>query len=194
MSIEKKYSYLYSQIVEDENDLIGHITYSLYKTSKVKFIKEFTESNKGRVPTQEELESFHIAAKNHIPALRIQAEQLLSKFTGITLNESIADIEQKMLLEQQEILTDIIKPIIPKPSKGPWAGFWMAVIVKGAQTLVVAIILFFIIFAASAKENGLWNAITRLFPQHEINKATHSNTTKVIDSVKTKVIKSTPPD
>lgn len=168
MSEERKFSFLYIQIVEDENDMIGHIAYSLYKTEKINFIKTFKENHQNKLPTEAELDLFHIASKGHIPALRIQAEQLLSNFTGIALNESIAEIETKLLVEQKKSLTEIILPIIPQKAKGPWDGFFMAVLVKGTQTLVVAIIIFLVIFGASSK-NDFWSAVRKMLPEtHEI--------------------------
>jgi hypothetical protein len=131
MSVERKFSFLYSKIVEDENDMIGHIAYSLYKTEKINFIKSFKDSHGGKVPTEADLESFHLASIGHIPALRIQAEQLLSNFTGIALNESIAEIEQKAIANQHVILSDIIKPIIPPtPQKDHGMGFLWQLLLK----------------------------------------------------------------
>lgn len=164
MSTARKFSFLYTEIVEDENDMIGHIAYSLYKTSKIEFIKNFKKNNDERLPTEQELETFHLVSSTNIPAFRIHAEQVLSNFTDITLRESIEEIEIQMLTTQQQILTDIIAPIIPPPSKGPWAGFGMAVIVKCAQALVVAIIFFFIIFGVSATED-FWGTLRRIIPE-----------------------------
>jgi predicted PurR-regulated permease PerM len=175
MNAEKRFSFFYSQIVEGENDMIGHITYSLYKTSKIKFIEKFKEGNEGRIPTEKELETFYISAENHISSYRIQAEQLLSDFISRTVDASLEDMEKQMLINQQDTLREIINPLIPPPPKGPWAGFGMAVIVKGTQTVVVAIIIFFILFFASVQENGFWPAVKKLFPEHEKNHTIPTN-------------------
>lgn len=181
MDAEKKFSFFYSQIVEGENDMIGHITYSLYKTSKIKFIEKFKEGNAGRPPTEKELETFYISAENHITSYRIQAEQLLSDFISRTVDASLEEIEKEMLLKQQEALRKIIDPLIPPQPKGPWSGFWMSVIVKGTQTVVVAIIIFFIIFFSSVQENGFWPALRNLFPEHQKNKPVNK---EVIDTTR----------
>lgn len=176
MSLQRKFSFLYTYIVTDENDMIGHIAYSLYKSNKIKYIEDF-KTKKGQVPTEDDLEAYHNASKTTISALRIQAEQILSEFTELTLQASIDEIEKQMLSNQQEILTKIIKPIIPIPTKpkGHWDGFWMSVLVKGTQALVVALIFFLIIFGASAKDD-FWGTIKKIIPEskHE----THNNTVK----------------
>ena len=175
MELERKFSFIFSEIVEDENDMIGHIAYSLYKSSKVKFIEQFKEKNEGKTPTETDLDTFHSAAKTTIPALKIQAEQILSNFTQFTLEETVSEIEKEIKTTQEQILRDIVEPIKPPKPKGHWDGFWMAVFVKGTQTLVVAIIFFFVIFAASAKDD-FWGSIRRLLPEsHKTTNQQHSN-------------------
>ena len=46
--------------VEDENDLIGHIAYSLYKSNKIKYIEQYKEKNGGTTPKESDLEIFFI--------------------------------------------------------------------------------------------------------------------------------------
>ncbi|WP_163444538.1 hypothetical protein [Flavobacterium columnare] len=45
MSSERKFSFIYSEIIEDENDMIGHIAYSLYKSNKISYIEQFKADN-----------------------------------------------------------------------------------------------------------------------------------------------------
>jgi predicted PurR-regulated permease PerM len=172
MSLERKFSFIYSEIVEDENDMIGHIAYSLYKSSKIKYIEQFKIENGGNNPSEMDLNAFHMSARTTIPALKIQAEQVLSNFTQFALEETVSEIEKEIKTTQENILKDIINPIIPPKPKGPWDGFWMAVLVKGTQAIVVAIILFLVIFGASAKED-FWGTIRKLLP--ESNKLENSN-------------------
>ena len=120
MSSERKFSFIYSEIVEDENDMIGHIAYSLYKSNKIKYIEQYKEKNDGNLPNENELNTFHDSARTIIPALKIQAEQILSNFTQFTLEETISDIEQEIKTTQEEILKTIIEPIQPPKQKGPW--------------------------------------------------------------------------
>lgn len=45
------YNYIYSELVEDADDILGIIAYSFYKQQKIEFIQAFTEKH-GRPPGQ----------------------------------------------------------------------------------------------------------------------------------------------
>ena len=47
MSIRVIHNYIYSEIVENENDMIGHIAYSLYKSNKIKYIQLYLAEHGG---------------------------------------------------------------------------------------------------------------------------------------------------
>lgn len=162
--MERKFSYIYSELVDGENDMIGHIAYSLYKSNKIKFIEQFKSENSDKTPTEDELHAYHKAVNPSLPALRIQAEQILSNFTQLTMDETVFEIEADIKNNQEKALRDIITPLIPQKPKGPWAGFWMGVLVKFVQGLVLAIILFFLIFASSAKDD-FWGTIRNYIPE-----------------------------
>lgn len=164
--MERKFSFIYSKIVEDENDMIGHIAYSLYKSNKVQYVENFRNENEGKNPSEDDLDTFHKATITTVAAYRTQAEQLLSNFIQFTLEETINDIDEDLKREQENTLKSIIKPLIPPKPKGPWDGFWMSVLVKSVQALVVAIIFFLIIFGASAKDD-FWGTIRKLIPESE---------------------------
>ena len=157
--MERKFSYLYNQLVEKENDITGHIAYSLYKSSKIKFIEQFKEEHGGKTPTENDLESFHKAAVTSIKGYQLQAEQLIADFTDILLEETTAEIQANQL----ETLKTVVAPLVPKP-KGPWSGFGMAIVVKLAQTVVVGFIIFSILFAVSATHD-FWGTIRNLIPE-----------------------------
>jgi hypothetical protein len=168
--MERKFSFIYSKIVEDQDDMIGHIAYSLYKARKIEYIEQFKEET-GKTPSESDLESFHKSAAIMIDSLRIEAEQILSEFTQLTLDETVSEIKNELIENQETTFKEIIKPITPE-KKGHWDGFWMSVLVKGTQTLVVAIIFFLIIFGYSAK-NDFWGTMHKILP--ESNKVEHNN-------------------
>ena len=55
----RNYNYIYSQLVEDRADIIGHIAYALYKEDKIEFISKFKDENGGVEPTEEDLKPFN---------------------------------------------------------------------------------------------------------------------------------------
>lgn len=48
-----KYNFIYSKLVDDENDILGIIAYSLYKRQKIEYIRAIAEKF-GREPTDSE--------------------------------------------------------------------------------------------------------------------------------------------
>lgn len=54
----KKYNYIYSQLVEDKTDIIGHIAYALYKAGKIDCIIQFKKEH-GCEPTETDIETFN---------------------------------------------------------------------------------------------------------------------------------------
>jgi len=56
--MERKYNFIYSQLVEDEYDFVGQIAYSLYKQDKITHIETYL-NEKGIEITPTELDKFH---------------------------------------------------------------------------------------------------------------------------------------
>jgi len=84
----------YAKLVNDEGDMAGHVAYALYKRDKLKFIDAF-RLDKGRRPTEDELEAFIVTANLslRVSAYRSEAEQSLEVFAQEVLGESTREIE-----------------------------------------------------------------------------------------------------
>ncbi len=41
----RKFNFIFEQLVKDENDVHGLISYGVYKTKKINFIREYKEKN-----------------------------------------------------------------------------------------------------------------------------------------------------
>ena len=170
MSLERKFSNVYVQIVRHEMDIEGRVAYTLYKAAKIKYIKQYQAECK-RSPTETDLETFHKMALAIIPTFRSQAKGLLYTFSQLNLENMKREVEKDLKAMQEENLKAIIRPLIPPPPKGPWDGFWMSVLIKSVQAAIVGLLLFFIIFGATAKD-GFWEAIRKLFPPAQETRTT----------------------
>ena len=51
----RQYNFIYSKLVRDEDDFVGHIAYALYKAEKVAYIEKFKSEHGGQEPTEEDL-------------------------------------------------------------------------------------------------------------------------------------------
>jgi hypothetical protein len=43
--MQRNYNFIYSKLVENEYDIVGHIAYSLYKKDKIAHIERFRQKN-----------------------------------------------------------------------------------------------------------------------------------------------------
>ncbi|MCE0959016.1 hypothetical protein [Pseudomonas putida] len=85
------YNHIYSVLVENEQDTLGIIAYSLYKRQKIEFIQAF-KTKHDREPKDEDLAPFHDVSNSatQIESYRNQASQLAQGFldASISLNST----------------------------------------------------------------------------------------------------------
>ena len=127
--MSRRYNFIYSKLVNSQDDVVGHIAYSLYKADKVAYIEEYKNNNGGAEPTEEELERFHksCTVSGQLERYNLQAKVILQTFTSETLDRAIVDIQNSLLEKQASHLREIIKPLVPTWSRSLWwnvlAGF-----------------------------------------------------------------------
>jgi hypothetical protein len=126
----KGYNYIYSELVEDSDDILGIIAYSFYKQQKIDFIQAFNEKNE-RSPTDEEMNVFFITSNSaaSLASYRIKAETLARDFVNTVLADQLQEIQNK---SDQE-LTKRIKTLSPP--------FWQGV----AQNIFASILFVLLI-------------------------------------------------
>lgn len=56
--VPREFNYIYSKLVQEPNDIVGLLAYSIYKEHKIAYITDFTSKN-GRAPSDTELMRFH---------------------------------------------------------------------------------------------------------------------------------------
>lgn len=139
----RQYNFIYSELVDDDNDIVGHIAYSLYKSDKIKYIEDFKNKNHGQEPTEDDLKNFHevCCIQANIDRYKMQAVSILQQFMSDTLSSTTKQIEDDYIKSQDKHLKDIISPL--KPS------FW-----HGILQSIVGAFIFAIIVAAFAFINS----------------------------------------
>lgn len=98
MSINnRKFSKMYQMLVDGENDILGHIAYSVYKQQKMDKIERLVEVNK-RIVTEEDLASFMNDAESDIQRRFYQdrAVSLAQAFLNRSLSEQVNKIEDQL--------------------------------------------------------------------------------------------------
>ncbi len=138
------YNFIYSKLVEGNNDVVGHIAYSLYKSDKIKFIDGFKKEN-NREPDETELKTFHSISnqQDSIDRYRLAAANILRDFMNNTLQESIQNIERECYENHAQILSKIVEPLRPaKRSTIFWHGVLQGVVGAFIFALIVAAFAF----------------------------------------------------
>lgn len=164
-SDERKFSFIYSEIIESEDDMIGHIAYSIYKSKKIEYIKNFKKEN-NRPPSEDDLHNYQMSSKVHLSSIRTQAERLLADFIQFSLAETVEKIEAESKERQLMELRSIVTPLVPDKKKF-FDGFFNSLVLSFLKSIILAAIVFLVIFSISARKN-FWDAIHNLIPETEI--------------------------
>ena len=144
--MQRNYNHIYSELVESETDLIGHIAYSLYKRHKVEYID--SQKAKGVDVTDEFLSTFHDISNSDssLENYKTRAKIIIQGFMDNILEETINDIEARTNEEHKTMLAEIVKPLKPK--------FWNDVAVGIVSSIIVAGIVIIAAFLYQNKDVG----------------------------------------
>ena len=96
----RNYNYIYSQLVEDRADIIGHIAYALYKEDKIEYITKFKQENGNTELTEEDLKPFNTisSTQSSLDKYRFVASCIMQTFLSNTLDESINNLRANQAL------------------------------------------------------------------------------------------------
>lgn len=113
----RNYNRIYSLLVEDRADIIGHIAYALYKEEKIEFIARYKDENDGEEPTEEVLNQFNMISSNQssIDKYKFVASCILQSFLDNSLEEFKKDVEDGMNKNHLELMRKVVEPMKPKP-------------------------------------------------------------------------------
>ncbi|MCM1066426.1 MAG: hypothetical protein NC418_02495 [Muribaculaceae bacterium] len=145
--MSRKYSYIFSRLVENDSDIVGHIAYALYKSDKVNYIEHFKEANK-RDPSEDDLTAFHDVSSqpDSVKKYRFVASHILRGFLDSTLEDSLESIENDCNERHAEIIKDVITPLLPKKKS---TIFWHGVLQSVAGAFIFALIVAAFVFIKS---------------------------------------------
>lgn len=124
------YNYIYSTLVQNEQDILGVIAYSLYKRQKLEYVQGF-KSKHGREPTDGDLAPFHDVSNSisQLESYRNQAGQLAQGFLDASVATQAAELEQ-YYSDKASVEIRNAKP-----------GFWLGV----AQSVVGSVFFVFLL-------------------------------------------------
>lgn len=134
-----KYNFIYAQLVQGEDDLIGLIAYGIYKKHKIEFITQIKKEF-DRDPTDEECQSFSAATntESQLNSYRSQAETMLSEAVGNIAGEEINRFEKEMLRDYKDTLSSCI----PSGRKSFWLSLFAGVVSTFLFSLIAGLFFF----------------------------------------------------
>ncbi|MBD5805347.1 hypothetical protein AZOA_48000 [Azoarcus sp. Aa7] len=153
-----QYSWIYKDLVEDEGDIIGAIAYSIYKSRKIEYIRQF-EDEHGRSPNDDELAEFNRAAKlpGQLEDYRDKAERYIDEFLEAVLAERIRVAEQELLQSR------FIKEIRPKW----WRGIVDNVVAAVLTSALTVVLLIFLWVQAVGTDRLMSDILNHYFPRSD---------------------------
>lgn len=139
----RSYNYIYKELVEGQNDIVGHIAYSLYKADKIKFIEKFKADHRGTEPTEADLKPFHDTSclQGALERYKLTAMSILQQFLDYSLEESTKQIEENCVNNHKQMLTEVVSDLKPMGS-GKQFFFGMSQSVVGAFGFAILLALF----------------------------------------------------
>lgn len=186
----KKYCSIYSKLVKNEGDMVGHIAYSLYKAEKVQYIKEQKDSMNVDVLPEEIVQEFASGRDNQtsLDHYRGMAETILQRFIGGSFDDMSGQVIDEVTNRLTQHMDNSVLPLLPK-KESSWKRFWGGV----AQSMVGTVVLAFIIWGLVSVVSK--HSIEDIFPTQDstsqaeqIVPSAHSDSLAVEDAGPTEVI------
>lgn len=133
---EERYNYIFSELVNDEDDILGQLAYSVYKRQKIEYIHAFKERN-GTDPLDCDLAAFHDISNSssQLEAYRTQATRLATNF----LESSLSTETDELAAFYSSRAANEIRMARP----GFWKGAAQSLVGSGLFTLLVGCLVFF---------------------------------------------------
>ena len=145
------YNYIYSKLVDDNNDILGIIAYSFYKRQKIEFLRNIQEKH-NRCASADELRIFKITSNSEeaLESYKVKAEALAREFIDAVLDEQIKEIQNN---SDQELIRQV-KSIRPT--------FWWGVAQNAFASLLFVILIGLVMFVAWSSKYGLQQAVEQV--------------------------------
>lgn len=127
---------IYSQLVTDDNDIIGMVAYGFYKKHKIEFI-ESVKAKHNREPNEEEWNAFLISSntESQLKKYISWAENTIATFVMDVAGEQIKQSEKSMLENYQENIKAVVPSNVKTVLLGVLGSFIFSIIITLALIL-----------------------------------------------------------
>lgn len=134
--MSRKYNPIYNILVEGNDDILGNIAYSLYKSEKIQFIERYKHEHQGEEPDEDEFKRFHdfVSTDAQIEKYQMQAADILASFLENTLSSQVDEIEKATAKKHKSMIENAMNKFTLK-------GFCIGVL-QGVVAAIVSAIIF----------------------------------------------------
>lgn len=141
----KEFNFIYDKLVDDRNDILGHIAYSIYKQDKIDFIKSKKDGD--QEVTDATLKPFHeiSSSDSSVESYKMKADIVMQAFFENTISSIYSDIESEIRDNYKKEIREVVRPLTSSFWKSVWAGLLSAFIFA----LILAAIAFILQFQNS---------------------------------------------
>lgn len=174
--MQRNYNFIYKELVQNEYDIVGHISYALYKKDKIAHIEAYKNKHL-KEPLDQELIPFNefSSSPSSIESYRLKAEIILQGFLDNVLDETVNEIEENTKKGHSAILKEIITPLLP-PTKTKQFFFGVGQSIVASFAVILIFTLLIVIF--QMRNSGPQDVIEKAF-----NVKITPNSTQFNDSI-----------
>lgn len=153
----RKYNLIFSKLVDSETDLIGLVAYGIYKNNKIEYLENFKKKY-NREPSEDEIEQFNenSCSDGSIHNYLRIAESNITDLMNETIYQEVERQKMEFYNNQTTEIRNIVKDLKPK---SPWEGFGLRVLQSFIASILVASLIFLIIFIIKSSQEGLVNTL-----------------------------------
>jgi hypothetical protein len=146
---KRQYNNIYSKLVSDETDIIGHIAYSLYKAEKVEYLDNLAREKKEIA--EEDLKQFHKISclDTTLDRYKLQASTILVDYLNEVLTSYKEDIKKDYIDNQRKHLGEVVDPLKPKF----WNGVFQSIV--GAFIFAIILAAFAFVYTFSKEDTSI---------------------------------------
>lgn len=146
---QQQYNYIYSKLVSDETDILGHIAYSLYKAEKVEYLEKL--AGQKEIDIDKAIGHFHQISclDTTIERYQLQAQTILLDYLNEVLKKHKEDIKSDYLENQRKQLSEVVQPL----KQGFLNGVLQSVV--GAFIFAIVLAAFAFVFTYSKNDTSI---------------------------------------
>lgn len=165
--MKEGYNFIYTELVKNEDDILGIIAYSLYKRQKIEYIKGF-KAKHGRDPTDTDLLSFHEISNSpfQLQTYRNQADKLAQDFLTITLETRAEELEQYY---EKKVVNEI---------KSHKPNYWIGVSQGVVASVIFVLLLGLLVIFTWSLNQGPRQVIEQIFDVKIVNQISSDSASK----------------